>query len=252
MSWSSIGASIGGIIGNLIDVFAIEDGIIAYEFFKENKDINGQEPCVVSFHKEMSGNEEVYLFVNQSYDVNAAITFPAKGEDSGETVVVTGGGRLQLNKMFKNHAKFDNSSFNVSADGLQPRNTNASVTQVQSICSKYGLPVDSSSDGIGSFMSVKSDGKSLTLIPIPGISIIEIANISVSSDCDTVFDALKAGALQKDGSWLWSFPEPITSAVNVSVIANLQINNTMLKAGELTKASENDLTRLRNAKRLNW
>jgi hypothetical protein len=243
---------VGSVLGGLIDVFTIEDGIIAYDFFKEGNGKENDDQCTFSFHKEIDeSKKERYVFANQSYDTNAVISFPAKGPDSGEVIVVPGGGRLPLNGIFNVHAKNDNSSFDVSADGLKP-GTGASSTAVQSICSKYGLDINSTLQGIGSFMSVKSDGKSLTLKPVQSVAITGVENIQVDSNSDTGFKALQAGAPQEDGTWLWTFPQPIKDAINVSVIASISISTSSIKADGLTKLTDDELARLKKAKRLNW
>jgi len=263
MNWGSLISTvlptIGTVVGQLLGVKSIEDGVVTYQFSPEAA-AGANAETQASFAYE---DGDYYLF-NQSVNSGNIVTisFPSKANIGPQTIMIPGRTSFKITQLFKDNADMDNSSFELTAGGGAEAPADGKLSDKSSIkisSSGYNIPVgDGAEHSIGAYLSVKVDEGSVTIIP-KAVSLQSLPLVAVHGSGDTTVRVMDAGG-QSGTQATVAFPEPFIKGdqVNVEVMANVSglTSDRLMKdqehSGLLSSISDEQWQRLQGAKRLNW
>lgn len=260
MNWGSLVSSIlptiGNVVGSLLGVNKIEDGVVQYV---HGNVLGADQEFSSVFYKENDG----YYLYNQSpkADDTVAMTFPARGQIGAETILVSGRQSFDVTSMFKENADKDNVQFELtacSAAGVKRSGKSAQEQGVKISSSGKEIPVGGEKQSIGSFFEVQVGTQEVTVLPKNGIAINSLPIVSVQSGGETgmrIMDIEGEGDVAKV-----QLPQPLVKdeLVSVEVVADVSTQSMSV----LLKLQENDerinivddamAQRIQDAPKLNW
>lgn len=254
---STILPTIGTVIGKLIGVKSIEDGVIHFS----HQNLRGAQQGFSS--QIYCENGEYYLF-NQSTssDDVVTMTFPARGQTGAESVMVPGRQSFNVTPFFSENAAHDNSKFELTACAASQNVQGIGDEQQSGIkisASGYGIPVGGQKQSIGSYIDVKVDEQQITVYPKAGLQLQNLPLLTVCGSGDT--DMRVNDVNGEPQAMVVQLPQPLQpqDQVRVDVVANVQPTISLMElpgrkkyAHLFTEVDDDTAERIRKAPKLNW
>ncbi len=256
MNWGSLAASIlptiGDIVGSLIGVTCIEDGVLYYA----HKGLDGADPEFASLFYLDEGQYCLYNQSPKTSDV-VAMSFPTVGQRGGETLLVPGRQSWDVTAMFQKHAQLEDCDFELSACSISQKANAQGQGGVQISTSAYEVPLNAKR-ALGSYMDITVQSQQVLVTPKQGCQIQSLPLLYIQGSGDTGIRVVDAPA--QNGEVTVQLPQPLQSGtlVTAEIMASMSQQSTqkMLQA-QVTRAKQVAMSdalagRLKSAPRLNW
>jgi hypothetical protein len=258
MNWGNlvtgIFETIGGVVGGLLGVNSIEDGVLFYS----HAGINGASQ---DFSSTFYCEDEKYYLYNQSplkTDV-VTLSFPTVGNQGAQTFTVVGKQSFDITKLFKDQAKIEQCQFKLAASSMQKQLTGSDGTPQSAAkiaTSGYEIPLGQKRS-LGSYMDVTLQENQVLITPKGGMQMESLQMLSVQGSGDASMVVVDAPA--QNGEVIVQLTKPLlsNSLFSVDVMASIVgQQKTMLAHQENDSRYQtvnDDLAmRIRNAPKLNW
>ena len=262
MNWGSliqtVLPTIGTIVGQLLGVKSIEEGVISYRFFKEGELEGTTGEFSSTFFKE---GDKYYLF-NQSphFDDQITLSFPSRENFGTESLTIPGTKTLEVTNMFMENARADNCKFELTGCAApSTMDMSGSSPAIKISTSAKEIPVgDGEKHDLGSYLQVQVNADKVTVYSkISNIASLPL--ISIKGSGDSSFRLMDIGGQSGNQVDVY-LPEPFMKGglATVEVVANIGSEN-MMKMLEIQNEkysfialSEDKIERIKNAPKLNW
>ncbi len=245
--------TVGTIVGSLLGVESIEDGVYAFDF----KGISGVDQDFSSvFYKDDDGD---YCLFNQSPNQGdtVSISFPSRGNIGSETVIIPGRQSFEVGQMFHDNAQNDLSKFELSGSSQGAQNNGTKGVEIS--CSGHEIPVDGQKYAIGSYCQAQVNPQQIVISPKGNVNFDSLSMLSVQGSGDTGMKILDVPVKSQQAQII--LPQPLKQGdnVNIELSANVASQSSLDNIIEIQKSDKrfktpnpDVISRIKNAPRINW
>lgn len=261
MQWTSVVSSvfqtIGGIVGGLLGVNSIEDGVICFS----HQGVRGADQEFSSIYFVEDG--KYYLF-NQSGSRQdfVTMTFPSRGNIGTESVTVEGRGSFNITPFFQHNAKDDNSEFQLTASSMSQQQGQEKQEGSYTVsASGSQLSISGTQQSIGAYLAVQVNPQQLIVTSRDqnrfAVQNLPFIKLQCSGDTAMQFSEVQA----QNGQATIALPQPLAQSelLAVDVMAQITPQQPMSvllmnqpHAELYHKIDDKTAQRILKAPRLNW
>lgn len=250
---SSVLPTIGNIVGELLGVQKIEDGVLSYSF-------SNVEGASSEFSSTFYVDQDGYHIFNQSPNENdiVTMTFPGRGNIGAESIILPGRQAFNVTPFFHANAAADNCQFELTGCSLASNAVKGQNSGIKISTSAKNVQVGGQQQSLGAYMDVKVEPQKVTVMPRSGISIDSLAMMSLQSGGQSGMRVLDVSG--QEGEVTVNLPEPLidNDGISIEVTANMSQNSisAMLERQAerlaLFEVKDDLAERIKNAPKLNW
>lgn len=250
---SSVLPTIGNIVGGLLSVEKIEDGVLSYSF-------NSVGGASSEFSSTFYVAQDGYHLFNQSPNDSdiVTMTFPSRGNIGAESIILPGRQAFNVTPLFQANAAADNCQFELTGCSLASNAVKGQSSGIKISASAKNVQVGGPQQSLGAYMDVKVEPQKVTVMPRSGISIDSLAMMSLQSGGQSGMRVIDVAG--KEGEVTVNLPEPLidNDGISIEVTANMSQNSisAMLECQAerlaLFEVKDDLAERIKNAPKLNW